>query len=297
MTMLTTQLSAAHWDELRAAGHLDTSPDAAVTAAEQVLRDAARRDVARRRARRRRRSALLAVAAGALAVVVAPTFSVGGRPAASAEAAAFLREVAIVAAGGPDLGADVNYWYVHWQYQHPGQQPVVRQDWQGRVESNRIIDPGQDWDFRTGEPGLWSYGDVRCDWECIRALPEDSDALGQELRSALERQGNPDPDTQLFACVGDLLRFSPATPAVRAALYQVMATVPGVTLNGEATDATGRPAVLVERRQSPDSGPHSYVVGYLIDPGTGALLEERSNGYVATYFVQGGVPDDVTTLD
>ena len=68
----------------------------------------------------------------------------------------------------------------------------------------------------------------------------------------------------MFTIVGDLLRESPAPPALRRALWEVAATIPGVQLVGPVTDAAGRAGVAVERGRA----------RYVLDPSDGRLLEE-----------------------
>lgn len=79
---------------------------------------------------------------------------------------------------------------------------------------------------------------------------------------------------------------------MRSALYDVLATIPGVQLKAQTTDVLERQGTLIVRRQSPDSGPHSYLKEYLIVPEDGRLLEEREGGLVITYIAQGGVATD-----
>jgi hypothetical protein len=80
--------------------------------------------------------------------------------------------------------------------------------------------------------------------------------------------------------IGDLLRESPAAPALRKALYDVAAGIPGVRLVGNLKDALGRTGVGVER-----NGEETL----LIDPATGQLLAELAPDGKAsiTYLSQG----------
>jgi hypothetical protein len=67
-----------------------------------------------------------------------------------------------------------------------------------------------------------------------------------------------------FVEVGDLLRESPAPPALREALYEVAANIPGVVVKGHYTDALGRTGIAVERNGE----------ALVIDPGNGQLLAD-----------------------
>ena len=77
-----------------------------------------------------------------------------------------------------------------------------------------------------------------------------------------------DTDTQLWVAVTDLLRFSPASSALRRALWQIAATIPGVELIGHTTDALGRqrrrPRARHDRR---GSVPHTTWPGPRHRPG------------------------------
>jgi hypothetical protein len=69
---------------------------------------------------------------------------------------------------------------------------------------------------------------------------------------------------ELYTVVGDLLRESPAPPALREALYEVAAGIPGVKLVGNYQDALGRTGTAVERDSET----------LVIDPSNGQLLAE-----------------------
>jgi hypothetical protein len=65
-------------------------------------------------------------------------------------------------------------------------------------------------------------------------------------------------------------------PALRSALYKVLATVPGVTVNPSAHDSTGRPAVELSRTDSsglPGGKSDGQNYATYENPATGAVLE------------------------
>ena len=72
-----------------------------------------------------------------------------------------------------------------------------------------------------------------------------------------------------FEDVGDLLSETYASPQLRAALYQVAATLPGVELVGTVTDDQGRTGTAVAYASQ---GVRTELI---FDPTTSALLEER----------------------
>ena len=107
----------------------------------------------------------------------------------------------------------------------------------------------------------------------------------------------------MFTLVGDALRETAATPAQRAALYEVAARIDGVQLVGPVRDSAGRAGTAV----SLDA--HGIRFTLVLDPDTSSLLEERevalpgnSYGYPAglrtgwaTYLVQAVVGSDTST--
>jgi hypothetical protein len=85
--------------------------------------------------------------------------------------------------------------------------------------------------------------------------------------------GGPNTPAELFVNVGDLLRETDAPPAIRAALYQAAALIPGVRLLGTQTDPTGQSGV----------GVGFYASGQLtseliFDPQTSVMLAEETLG-------------------
>ena len=60
------------------------------------------------------------------------------------------------------------------------------------------------------------------------------------LQQVHKLDGGPDTPGELFTNVGDMLRETNAPPAIRAALYNAAALIPGVKLVGTVTDPLGR---------------------------------------------------------
>lgn len=81
-------------------------------------------------------------------------------------------------------------------------------------------------------------------YEDTSSLPTSLPGLAEELREEVTSREVPE-DVAVFMRVGELLSRSDAPPAVRAALYRVAARLPGVSLIGDATDASGRAGVAV----------------------------------------------------
>jgi hypothetical protein len=126
--------------------------------------------------------------------------------------------------------------------------------------------------------GLFPAGATSLTWDQLYALPTDPSRLKAVLESKVKDAG-PDPTSELFTAVGDLLRESPASPALREALYDVAAQSPGVRVTGQVTDAAGRTGTGVSR------GAETYV----IDQSNGQLLADNADGWSSTYVSQGPV--------
>jgi hypothetical protein len=81
---------------------------------------------------------------------------------------------------------------------------------------------------------------------------------------------------KVFQQASDLLWNPLVSPALRAALYKVLAAVPGVTVTTSAHDSIGRPAVEISRADSsglPGGKPDGVSYATYESPATGAVLE------------------------
>jgi hypothetical protein len=115
-------------------------------------------------------------------------------------------------------------------------------------------------------------------------LPSDADAIYEQFEQDAERDTR-EPGvpydvhvrTAMFHHFSDVLREARATPEQRAAAYEALARVPGLTLVGEVTDRLGRPGVAVGL-DVVDNEPSGFLYRYVLvfDPETAELLEERS---------------------
>jgi hypothetical protein len=81
-------------------------------------------------------------------------------------------------------------------------------------------------------------------------------------------------DDLVFEQAADMLWQPDLSPALRSALYKVLAATPGVKVQAGAADSSGRPATLISRRA--DSG--GYTVRTYEKPDTGATLESAWAG-------------------
>jgi hypothetical protein len=101
--------------------------------------------------------------------------------------------------------------------------------------------------------------------------------LGKKF-TAVPQPRLPDDDL-VFEQAADMLWQPDLSPALRSALYKVLAATPGVQVQAGARDSAGRPATLISRRA--DTG--GYTVRTYMSPGTGATLESAWAGPGSTF--------------
>lgn len=122
--------------------------------------------------------------------------------------------------------------------------------------------------------------------------PTDPTALKQLIEQRKLESGPPG-EAETFTIIGDLLRDSYAPPAVRSALYQVAAQLPGVQLIGSTHDQLGRPGTAVGYASNGNTQE------LIIDPQTAALLAEQTldnTGAVVgwTAYLSSGIVDSTS---
>ena len=262
-----------------------TTLDAAITTV-GAQRVAAVRVIRQRRRRRLSVTALVAAAA-AFAFVIAPTLNLGvSAPPASASAAQVMLKAGAAAGAQPGGWPDAAYWHSVSTYSQGSGSAHQREIWIGHTAPGVLTDDGVDTGVIPLDEAVFAAGGRGLSWDELYALPTDSVALERNLRAGIGGVGNGD-DAELFVIVGDLLRESPASPALRQALWEVAARIPGVTLVGAVTDSAGRAGVAVER------GDQRYV----LDPNDGRLLEESEGGSAPVAEAPGGGPWLATYLE
>jgi hypothetical protein len=219
--------------------------------------------------------------AAAAAVVAATTVSVlsgGSHPSGSQAAgggasssvginltAAILLRNAGKAAGEQQGGwPNAAYWSVTSVYKRDGK--IQHRDIWISHHGNSVLEDDGVFGNMTPDnlgPNLFPVGATNLTWDQLYALPTDPAKLEPMLRSDIKGAG-PNPNAELYTVVGDLLRESPAPPALREALYAVAANIPGVKLLGHYKDALGRTGTAVERDGET----------LVIDPNNGQLLAD-----------------------
>jgi hypothetical protein len=120
----------------------------------------------------------------------------------------------------------------------------------------------------------------------LSGLPTDPSELRGKIENR-EIEGGPPGEAETFTIIGDLLRETYAPPALRAALYEVAAGLPGVELVGNTKDPVGRDGIAVAYTH--DGQRHELI----FDPNTSVLLGER---YVVTDSGKGGFGVEAGTV-
>lgn len=121
--------------------------------------------------------------------------------------------------------------------------------------------------FGTPRPGDWQAPTA----EFLAGLPRDP----QQLRDRIYRDSagtGPSPDGEALVYIGDVLRSGIVPADLRAALFRVAATIPGVEVTDRAANLDGRVGVAVGRYE-PAGGTREEII---FDPDTGLVIGERS---------------------
>ncbi|WP_370117110.1 hypothetical protein [Streptacidiphilus sp. MAP12-33] len=284
-------------ETLQAAGRVAPPSDQALDRARAAVLTAASAEAARQpnrtaglvvtplRPRRtmtgRRLVAVLALAAVAAGVVVATN---SGAPApsrrptatahqpAAAGAPAFLGGVAEVAATQP--AATAPYWKTQLRTvvgAHTSTATVY-------VSRTGYVIESKGRTYKKGAP-TWSVGAKLVDWNGLDALPTDPATLLSMMSAG--RAGGRD----VFGQAGGILADSPASPALRAALFKALGRLTGVKLVGAAKDAAGRSGT--ELAFAGQNGSEALIV----DPSTAQVLETvfwQAGGVSRTTYLSSG---------
>ncbi len=245
--------------------------------------------------RRRRWLAVPVVAVAVAATAIAVLVSTSGSSTPSA-AAATLRKVATVARAQAPLTPGPGQYvytksvdaYVNTVVPAGGAAAAynvlvqhVREVWLGR-NGGRVYQTNGTPQFPTGQDrqrwlaaGQPDLSEPPMDAKLSRTppldLPTDANALYDRLKREASAPGDDNPlNLEMFTLVGDSLRETAATPAQRAALYQVAARLPGIELLGPVKDSAGRSGIGVAMSN------HGIRFTLVLDPETSALLAEES---------------------
>lgn len=244
------------------------------------------------------RGGVVAVAVLAALVIVGLAGS-GSVTAPSTAAAAVLRQLANIAAAGPStVPAAGQYLFVDSENDYPAisvgrhgncvtYATDHRQVWIGADGSGLLRDTNGPTRFTSladratcvrmlphGQPRAGQTSNLWFAARCFMLGPtDDMQALSTNPRVLLRQMrridgGTPGP-AEDFVHVGDFLRETDASPALRAALYRAAALIPGVHLLGMARDHLGRRGLGVAYDSR---GNHSELI---FNPSTSALMGEQ----------------------
>jgi hypothetical protein len=232
------------------------------------------------RPHRRRPGMFIAASVAAAAAVVAGTAvsilsghssgsqtaggSTGSNVGINLMAAIVLRDAGKAAGEQQGGWPNAAYWYVTSVYESDGKN-YHRDIWIAHHGNSVLEDDGVFGNMTPTSlgPDVFPVGGTSLTWDQLYALPTDPAKLEPVLQSDIKGAG-PNPTAELYTIVGDLLRESPASPALREALYEVAANIPGVKLVGHYQDALGRAGTAVERDGET----------LVIDPKNGQLLAD-----------------------
>ncbi|WP_264349479.1 hypothetical protein [Streptomyces milbemycinicus] len=229
-----------------------------------------------------------AVAAGVIAYpALTATDSAPSQPPRAASAKAFLNDMAQVAASAP--ATEAPYWKTTLNLTVPadGEKESTHTRYLDRKGKSTEVNP--DGSTKVAFTArAYAVGDRTLGWNQLDKLPTDPKALASLLPTPNSADGKA---KSTFDNATALLGESPARPELRAALYRVLAGLPGVEVAGPAKDATGRTGTALE--WTTDSG----TLRLIINPKTGDLLEEtetapRTGALQARYTYLTNAPAD-----
>jgi hypothetical protein len=134
------------------------------------------------------------------------------------------------------------------------------------------------------------FGNANLTFAQFQALPSSTAglvaAIGKEIKSERIPADTTGAYQRMFEICTQLLKWDPISPAVRAATFRVLATIPGVSFAGKVTDPLGRTGygIAFDTGTGPGSAGGEEEV-LVIAPGTGTFLTDE---YVVTS-LPGGV--------
>jgi len=229
-------------------------------------------------------AAVAAAGAAAAATVIAMPSSPAGSSARPAVIAPTLTAAAVLdqaaqAAGSRAGWPNAQYWYSEDKYMCGGQL-YTDKIWLWR-HGNGVLEktgPKNNTDsvcssdlFTT--PIIDSYKFGPYNWSQLSTLPTDPATLQPKLMADFGQGGGP----TLFEDIEFVLVDTPAPPEVRAALFKVDASIPGVKVTGRYTDPLGRTGIALRLGRST----------IVVDPASGTVIDETESGSTVMYVTQG----------
>ncbi|MCX4698799.1 MULTISPECIES: CU044_5270 family protein [Streptomyces] len=130
----------------------------------------------------------------------------------------------------------------------------------------------EDWDLPTDvKPGGEGW-EISPSYNNVKTLPTDTDGMYDYLYETAPKYSGQERYQAMFVLAGDLLRQAIVPPEQSAALFRVVARIPGVTVIENAVDAAGRHGVAIARKD-PDNPSRDE---WIFDKETHEFLGERS---------------------
>lgn len=174
---------------------------------------------------------------------------------------------------------NAQYWYSEEQYTCGGQLYTAK-TWLWR-HGNGVLEktgPRNNTDSACSSdlftaPIIDSYKFGPYTWSQLDTLPTDPAKLKPKLMADFGQGGGP----TLFEDVEFVLVDTPASPAVRAALFKVDASIPGVKVVGRYTDPLGRTGIALRLGRST----------IVVDPASGAVIDDTESRSTVMYVTQG----------
>lgn len=293
------------------ASALSRGRDAALAAVHTDVMHRAR--VVRSRKRRRVLYAVAAVTVAAVATVVAvpgddrapDRVAIPAPPVVEAQfanASQIVDAAAASAGRGPAELGDAPYWKVVSQYAQSGSERPdensegMRTIWKGIDGPSILRDTfGEDVALEDVRPlklprATLTVRGRTYTWREVNAGALDQqqihDLLTEGEEGVGEKDGRAPHEWYFFKQAGELLGDTPASPAVRQAIWKEMSTLTGITTSGKVTDALGRDGWDLTM-SAEGYGSQRFVV----DPSTGAILQwetaDRGVTYRQTYLEAG----------
>lgn len=162
--------------------------------------------------------------------------------------------------------------------------PQLRQAWDS-VDGTRDglirgrATTGRDWAF-TETVHVCRNGKMRGETMPCRTVPQflpdlptDATAMLEYLKTRPATKDAPvDPNVAVFGAGLDLLNGNYLLPATRAAVFEALSRLPGVTVREGVTDLAGRPGVALRGTPSGVAAPGTKAGELILDPKTYAFL-------------------------
>jgi hypothetical protein len=127
-------------------------------------------------------------------------------------------------------------------------------------------------------------------YKYLTTLPTDPDALLASLREIADAQPvkpnrDSDRDQIIFELIGHALNGTMAPPKLSAALYRVVAKLPGVTVIPDITDAAGRHGIGVVRGHKYGNTTQKWIFHKETYEFLGWIMTEKKSGADSTYAI------------